>query len=476
MALPGYVQQAIKKKSGLPDYVRAAIESGPDLREPGPIIPGQSTSVLTGKPVSEGEMLIQNSGLESGGELVSNIPASAVNLGKDIFQAVRHPVQTAKGIGGLVAGTAEKLIPGEQPQERYADAFGKMVIDRYGSIDKFKETVVQDPVGALVDISSLVMAGGGALKAAGAATKTAKVASAGEKIMQAGRAVESINIIKKGLVKPITRAIPKELPRKMYESAAKFSTVLPEKQRAQMSRTALTSGILPNGKGIDKARGMIESLNDEITAMIDRSTKTGTKIKADNLFKYLDDIRKEVLLSDDPVSHARAINKIEKSIKTGVKIAGGDSLSPMQAQSLKQQIYKAVNYENRPRSPKAIETAKKSVARAAKDELESIHPELKNLNAKEGELIQLVEALQRSANRISNRDLLGIGIPIKGTAGGVVGGGAGAVAGIVGGILDTPIVKARLAIALEKIRKAKLANKTGTTAARNITALSGRGQ
>ena len=43
------------------------------------------------------------------GEMISNIPSSAVQFGKDIIQPILSPVETAEGLGKLIAGGAGKL-------------------------------------------------------------------------------------------------------------------------------------------------------------------------------------------------------------------------------------------------------------------------------------------------------------------------------------------------------------------------------
>lgn len=430
----------------------------------------ESTSVLTGQPVSQREMLGDNIGIESGAEMVGNIPESGAKFIGDIYNAVRHPIETAKSLGELSLGIVEKMVPGKQEHEEAANAVGAFLKDRYGSVDKIKKTAKEDPVGFVSDLAGVFMVGGAAMKA----SKVPGLVNAGKTVQQAGASIEPLNMIKKGVVKPLAKAIPEETPIGMYESSAKFSTTIPAAERKQMAKTAVESGIMPTQKGVDKARAMINTLNDHISGMIDNATSQGKKIDADSVLKYLDDIKKETYLSDDPTRNLKAIERIEKSIKTGIKEVGDGGLTPKQAQQLKKRIYNSVNFANRPRSPQYAEVAKKSVARAAKEELENIYPELKTLNAKEGALIKLLESIERSAARIGNRDLVGIGLPIKGTTGGVVAGGPGAAAGIIGGILDTPTVKARLAIALEKARKADLPVSTKGAGSRLAAQQSGR--
>ena len=88
-------------------------------------------------------------------ETISNIPSSALALGEDIYTAVRHPIDTATGIGKLAQSTGNKigrnvaeLVYGQEmevmPQhsEQIADVVGSAIKDRYGSVDALKNTLM----------------------------------------------------------------------------------------------------------------------------------------------------------------------------------------------------------------------------------------------------------------------------------------------------------------------------------------------
>jgi hypothetical protein len=129
---------------------------------------------------------------------VSNIPSSAANTVGSIYQAVRHPVDTATGLYNTAAGEAEKIAAANaemmgasdkqantvaNPEHQlYADAFNKYFSDRYGSIEGFKKAATEDPVGVLTDLSAAFTGGGSAVaKGAGTIAKvggtTGKIAS-----------------------------------------------------------------------------------------------------------------------------------------------------------------------------------------------------------------------------------------------------------------------------------------------------------
>jgi len=104
-------------------------------------------------------------------KIVKATPKSAVEYGKSILQAVKHPIKTSESLVNLGIGVTEKLIPGKQPHEAYADAVGEQLVESYGSFDNFKTKVETDPVSVFADVASLFMIAGGAVTKAGKLSK-----------------------------------------------------------------------------------------------------------------------------------------------------------------------------------------------------------------------------------------------------------------------------------------------------------------
>lgn len=118
--------------------------------------------------------------------LINTIP-SALQMGDDIVGAITNPIQTAQGLGNIVAGAVDKITPIDLGKEQYADAVIDFFKERYGGIDNLKETIATDPVGFASDISS-ILTGGGALAKAGG------LAKAGSAIGKVGRAIDPIRV------------------------------------------------------------------------------------------------------------------------------------------------------------------------------------------------------------------------------------------------------------------------------------------
>jgi len=170
---------------------------------------------------------------------IGNAPGSTVKLVKNVADVVLNPIDTAKGIGGIVKGLGAKgaqlateglaytdagqeilkaaqarggnvtvdekgmYHPGSTEDTQKFDQLIKFFTDRYGSVDKLKETAIEDPVGVLADVAS-VFSGGGA------AARTAKMGATAEKLSEAGRVTNPLNAIPGALSK--TKTVVGESP------------------------------------------------------------------------------------------------------------------------------------------------------------------------------------------------------------------------------------------------------------------------
>ena len=150
----------------------------------------------TARPASESGVPLGR----SVGGFVSNIPPSAVRLGEGLLTAAVNVVDT-KGnntIGNIVdigAGALQNVLPkalvdfinkSETPEAlaagqravNAANAAGGFFKERYGSWDKIKTTLYDDPVGAAADLSTLFTGGGAAATRLAAASRGPIVAGA----------------------------------------------------------------------------------------------------------------------------------------------------------------------------------------------------------------------------------------------------------------------------------------------------------
>lgn len=112
-------------------------------------------------------------------EALDNLLPSAKKLVVDTITPFTQPIETVKAIGRLAGGVASKLGIGDF-DEATADAVGQAILDRYGSVEAFKNTVATDPVGLLSDIAGVLS--GGSLAAARAPGVVGRAAQAAGKV------------------------------------------------------------------------------------------------------------------------------------------------------------------------------------------------------------------------------------------------------------------------------------------------------
>jgi hypothetical protein len=150
-------------------------------------------------------------------QAITNLPKSAAEFGKNIYEAVTHPLETAKGVLDLGAGTLHNITPraisewidkadwNPEAKDRAvqtANAIGHLYKTRYGTSEGFKEALATDPVGVASDLATL-MSGGTAL-----ATKTGLSYKAGQVASKLGMTPEVANVAEKVVtnLNPVTAA------------------------------------------------------------------------------------------------------------------------------------------------------------------------------------------------------------------------------------------------------------------------------
>ena len=109
-----------------------------------------------------------------GAQAFTNIPSSALKYGKDIYEAVTSPIETTKGLGEITRAAINAITPDviakwiyDPKEAAKAGQVGSAVADfyrqRYGTVENFKQSLAQDPVGVMGDVSAVLnIAGGGA--------------------------------------------------------------------------------------------------------------------------------------------------------------------------------------------------------------------------------------------------------------------------------------------------------------------------
>ena len=456
---------------------------------------------------------------------IVNAAIHPIETGKAMTNMAIGAVNKIPGAGYLTGPGYD--VEGEKPRGAEFDAMAEFFSSRYGSVSGFKEAMAKDPVGVVADVSTVFTGAGGVARGAGKVAQmipgAGKVAGAIEKtgaaMQKTGAIVDPLNIPKQA-----TRALDiysasrggGTIAEYLYNSAAKWTqTSLKKKGRSKeqvrkaMTKNALDNKFMPTYAGIRKLRATMDKFDDKISELIQTSTQKGKMIPADEMLRHFRELEKAVwTIEGKGVSGVREIRKIKKEFQQvhgvyefkipgttvkgishpadrlqkmlnggeipkppdGGKLIGYESLTPEMIQNKKLTIYKRLesSYSKITADPIGV-SAQKALARGAKEIIREAIPEVAKINEKYGPLFDLYDAIDSSAGRISNYNVITADTAWKAAAGYAVSGGSGmgAAAGVIAGILEMPTIKAKLAIVIHHMRKSGI-NPTPTQLAKEL--------
>lgn len=173
---------------------------------------------------------------------VSNIPESTANLVGGIYQAVTNPIETVTSIADIGAGGIRNAAilaerNGALPQgsvdfldslsdpaaaaaaSEKAAAFGGVIADRWGSAEKIRRTLREDPVGFLGDLATLATGVGGAARTAG-------LTGVGGKVGAVASAIDPLTMVGKG-ASAVGRQVNRMVPPQAGAAAQAGANMLP---------------------------------------------------------------------------------------------------------------------------------------------------------------------------------------------------------------------------------------------------------
>lgn len=398
--------------------------------------------------------------------MLRNVPKSGMDALKSIWSAVTDIPGVVQGTANVARGLVEKLTPGVQEHELYADLVFNLMKDRYGGWDEIKRTLETDPVGFMQDLSGSM----------GVIGKLPKLGAIGK----ASQVLDPLNIAASAAVKVPVAAGEKvaqklglqgaaEIPERLYQAAGKFSTTLDEFEpglRRRMAQTAMKERILPTPKGLDKLNDKIAGLGNQLQAAIDKADAGNRRVPVDDLKQPLLDARLEIErnFSPDNISEIKAIDRRLEQLDAQITAKGRDSLSVNEAQKYKRQAYDLINW-GKAKITAAKDRALRLEARGAMKGVEGAVPEAKDINQQLARLLELREpsgkpGLARAAARVSNRNLLNpfaLGPAAAAGFADVMAGGSGISGAMLGGLLanatQSPALQAALATSLYHARE-----------------------
>ena len=377
-------------------------------------------------------------------DMAKNIPASAKQYGQDIMHPILYPVETIKafrelGVDGVVG------------------ALGNLYKDRYGSIEQALKTVESDPVGFLADLSFILS--GPAMLAQKTAAVGSTTAKAAGKVAKTAAAVDPVNLVKAGVKTVGKKVIPKNAPKTLYQKGAKFTPAGGvDVERAV--NTALDEGIMPTYKGAQKAIEIQKAVGNEIGLWIDAKTATGATIDASELTKHVQAVRNKLGgMKSGSIENLRQVDDTLAEFQDLVqRNSVNGKLTPRQVQDYKLSLYDKIYPTPTGQAGKGTQAAEDALARGAKESLESIIDDIKDLNQRWGDIQNMKRPLISAAERIERRDILPLISAMNIGAGHSVGGNLGATLGVAATVLEMPRLKAKAALLMHNAQKANVFN------------------
>lgn len=243
----------------------------------------------------------------------ANLVSSAKGVASNIANTVMHPVQTAENIGTLGKGVLQKIgmISGKDAIPA-ADAAGEALMARYGSWDAINKTAHDDPVGFMMDLTTVGGVGG----AVTGSKVLSSVSRAADPLAIAGRAAA-------------TAAAPVG---KLASEAAGLTTGA----GGQAVRTAFNAG----AQGGEASKAFREGMagTDGAAGVVNEAKAAVNQLRAERGAAYREGMAKvgadTEVLNFDKIDNA--VNKV-----ASVKTYKGQDLSPT-TQAIRQQMTDAI--------------------------------------------------------------------------------------------------------------------------------------
>lgn len=270
-----------------------------------------------------------------------------------IADSIVHLPRTLKSVGQLASGAVQKVIPGEQGNEIYADSLGKFFADRYGDLDSIKRTALEDPVGFASDLSMFMTGGGSALSKAGQVSKVGELAQAGKTISNIGKAVDPLAIATKGagtVIKSATEGkkiapFAKGLDNSVIEASKRLNVDLPASAKTTNRIPPILEAAIAKGlfnkeliSKVDNAKKAIADIGDDMVRKIgaaDNLSQAGEAILKgtdkfrerffsikEALYEKADFTKRAKDIKVNPNESLTFVNEILKKKKSASKVLG----------------------------------------------------------------------------------------------------------------------------------------------------------
>ena len=217
--------------------------------------------------------------------------------------------------------------------------------------------------------------------------------------------------------------------RGLYRNALKPSTILRPDKAANLVETGLRERLPVKASGVGKLDRAVSGINDQIDTSIARNpaaplSPTDVASHADpaiQRFQYRDlqgdagaaagEKQRFLTEHSTPVQYS-PFNPSQGEVPPIQTYRMETPIPAARAQEMKKGIWQELAANDFGKTAPGYKEARKSIGSGLREGLEQNFPNIRGLNAQEGNLLELRPHLERAANRIANNNSMGIDAPL----------------------------------------------------------------
>jgi hypothetical protein len=211
--------------------------------------------------------------------------------------------------------------------------------------------------------------------------------------------------------------------------------------RVKAIKQGLEDKVYSSEYGIAKTKMLEQQAKNAVDDVVNAGAASGETARTEDIIqKGLSKAYARAAKSSDPIGAQKIVDEVAEKFR-----AHGDVIKLDDLNAIKRQLYDEVKWGGSEQTAlvgQLTTMGKKGMAKAAKEYMEQLHPELKMMNQKDSAYIKLQEAIERTVGREQNKDLVGLAAKALSVR--------SIPAAIFESTLGHPYVKETLAFALNK--------------------------
>jgi superoxide dismutase len=422
------------------------------------------------------------------GNVLSDIPKTAMD-----FMQLANP-QTWEGMGNIIKGAVSKLPPTAQQalmglnydisqlkgKDQYLDNFKNELVKQFGSWDAFLNTLYERPIATGTILTGLVRGVTGIAGKAGEFFNLGGLTKGAATVGKVATAADPFNIGQFITGKAIEKAPQALTPERFAQSAAKYpkGEGWPILRRQNTAEAQLERNIYPTLGSYEKNWQKITEIGDKVQGVVDTYAAKGESIPVREIWKKFDELKDYYKNSPNPQPYLDTIQEFENGFNLSKSTIGKgpNAAIPLdQAYKTKQWVYEQMGKRYESAIPPGITAdLNMAVADGIREHMANRYPEIANLLKEEHTRLEVEKAIRGAVKRIPDKDLIGLGGPLKIVASSVATGRLSP--GAWAWIAETAPIKTAIGKTLYELRKKSLMTPAMTTARQGALGLSLTGQ